>query len=73
MKDLKLKNILSEAELKYNTSNIHPWVLRAMEELCDDLKYALDPKNQRANSKIDLPGLKKQMKELIKKIDQYNP
>lgn len=73
MKNIKLKNLLSEAELKYNTSNVHPWVLHAMEELRDDLQYVLDPKNQKANSKIDFPGLKKQLKDLIKKIDQYNP
>ena len=54
-----------------NTSNAHPFVLRAMEELKDDLDFYLGPKNQYAGSKIDFDLLKKKMAELAKLIKQY--
>lgn len=55
-----------------NTSNVHPWVLTAMQELKDDLDFYLGPKNQYAGSKIDFDLLKKKMADLMKKIKQYH-
>lgn len=49
------------------------WVLRAMEELKDDLEFYLGPKNQYAGSKIDFDLLQKKMTDLMKKIKQYHP
>jgi hypothetical protein len=66
----EVKNSLTEIG---NTSNAHPWVLRAMEELKDSLEYYLGPKNQYAGSAIDFDLLKKQMVELTKLIKKYHP
>ena len=65
----EVKNTLTEIG---NTSNVHPWVLRAMEELKDDLDFYLGPKNQRAGSKIDFGLLKKKMTVLSNLIKQYH-
>ena len=56
-----------------NTSNVHPWVLSAMEELRDDLDFYLGPKNSHAGSSVDFDLLKKKMADLLKKIKQYHP
>jgi hypothetical protein len=64
------RSIISEA---LPTSNAHPWVLKSMEELRDDLDFYLGPKNQYAGSKIDFKLLKKKMNELTKLINKYNP
>jgi hypothetical protein len=64
------QSIISEA---LPTSNAHPWVLKSMEELRDDLDFYLGPKNQYAGSKIDFNLLKKKMNELTKLINKYNP
>lgn len=64
----EVKNTLTEIG---NTSNVHPWVLRSMEELKNDLDFYLGPKNQYAGSKIDFDLLKKKMAELAKLIKQY--
>ena len=64
------QSIISEA---LPTSNAHPWVMRSMEELRDDLDFYLGPKNQYAGSKIDFSLLKKKMNELTKLINKYNP
>ena len=76
---LKLRNTIREV-IKQSiisevlpTSNAHPWVMRSMEELRDDLDFYLGPKNQYAGSKIDFKLLKKKMNELTKLINKYNP
>ena len=56
----ELANVLAEG-------NTHPFVLRAMEELKDDLDFYLANKN-----KIDIDLLKKKMSELAKLIKQYS-
>ncbi len=55
-----------------NTSNVHPWVLRAMEELKDDLDFYLGKNNQYAGSSIDFQLLKTKMNHLTKMINTYN-
>jgi len=55
-----------------NTSNVHPWVLRAMEELKSDLDFYLGKNNQYAGSSIDFKLLKSKMNDLIKMINTYN-
>ena len=76
MKKLDLQKIIREEVKKAineigNTSNAHPWVLKAMEELKDDLDHYLGPNNQYAGSSIDFDLLKKKMLELMKTIKQY--
>ena len=78
MKKTELQQIIKEEvenALKEigNTSNAHPWVLRSMEELRDDLDFYLGPKNQYAGSKIDFDLLKKKTVELTKLIKKYHP
>jgi len=77
MKKIELQNIIREEIKKTlnevgNTSNVHPWVLRSMEELRDDLDFYLGPKNQYAGSRIDFDLLKKKMDELVKLIKKYH-
>jgi hypothetical protein len=69
MKDSSLIKILKEIG---NTSNIHPWVLRSMEDLRDDLDFYLGPKNQHSNSRIDFGLLSSKMRELLKLIKTYH-
>ena len=76
MKKLDLQKIIREEVKKTlnefgNTSNAHPWVLKAMEELKDDLDFYLGPKNQYAGSSIDFDHLKEKMLDLMKTIKQY--
>ena len=77
MKKSELQSLIREEVQKIlnevgNTSNAHPWVLRSMEELRDDLDFYLGPKNQYAGSKIDFDLLKKKMAELAKLIKKYH-
>jgi len=55
-----------------NTSNVHPWVLKSMEELRDDLDFYLGSKNQYAGSSIDFGLLSSKMRELLKLIKTYH-
>lgn len=77
MKKTELKNIvkeiIKEKSIKEagNTSNVHPWVLRSMEELKDDLDFYLGSKNQYAGSSVDFQLLKSKMNELTKLINKY--
>ena len=76
MNKLELRKLIREEVRKSlneigNTSNAHPWVLKAMEELKDDLDHYLGPKNQYAGSSIDFDLLKKKMLDLMKTIKQY--
>lgn len=77
MKKTDLKNIVKEIIKKKSikeigsTSNVHPWVLRSMEELKDDLDFYLGSKNQYAGSSIDFQLLKSKMNELTKLINKY--
>jgi hypothetical protein len=54
-----------------NTSNVHPWILTAMEELKDDLDFYLGPKNQYALSRIDFDFIKQKMNNLTRLINKY--
>ena len=54
-----------------NTSNVHPWILTAMQELKDDLDFYLGPKNQYAGSSIDFDLIKKKMNNLNRLINKY--
>lgn len=54
-----------------NTSNAHPWILTAMEELKDDLDFYLGPKNRYAGSRIDFDLLKNKMNNLTRLINKY--
>lgn len=77
MKTAELRKLIREEVRKTieevgNTSNVHPWVLTAMQELKDDLDFYLGPKNQYTGSEIDFDLLKKKMADLMKKIKQYH-
>ena len=72
MKKTDLKNIIKEIVTEVgNISNVHPWVLRSMEELKDDLDFYLGSKNQYAGSSVDFQLLKSKMNELTKLINKY--
>jgi hypothetical protein len=77
MKKTDLKNIVKEIIKEKsvneigNTSNVHPWILRSMEELKNDLDFYLGSKNQYAGSSIDFQLLKSKMNELTKLINKY--
>jgi hypothetical protein len=69
LKTQQSKDVIKEIG---NTSNVHPWVLRAMEELKSDLDFYLGKNNQYAGSSIDFKLLKSKMNDLVKMINTYN-
>jgi hypothetical protein len=52
-------------------ANAHPWVLKVMEELRDDLNFYLDPNKQYPGFTIDFDLLKQKMAEVVKYIKKY--
>ena len=63
-----IKTALNEAE----DSDVHPWIIAAMEDLRDDLNFYLGQSKKGRGSKIDFGLLKQKMAELVKTIKKYD-
>lgn len=67
---LKIKNFAKGlVESNSPAANAHPWVIRRMQELKEDLEFYLSPK---PNTKIDFGLLKSKLNDLVKTINKYH-
>jgi len=68
-KQLVKEYVNSLKELDLPSTNTHPWVMKSMQELKEDLIYYTGTK---PNLKIDFQLLKSKLNNLVKLINKYH-